>query len=68
MEKLSQIKKELRNGDQKLCAELTGYSLDYVKMVVREIRNNEKIVKTLGEIIKSRKALFARIKSFNYKK
>ncbi len=67
MENLEQIKKYLRSGDQKLCAEITEYTEDYVKKVIAEERKNEKIITVLTEIIENRKKLIARLKSFNYK-
>lgn len=67
MKKIDKIKKDLRVGDQKLCAEVTGYCEDYVKMVVAERRFNKTIIHVLSEIVQNRKQLIKALKSFNYK-
>lgn len=67
MKKLTQIKKDLRSGDQKLVADALGFTQDYINKVLKEERNSEKVLTALSEVIENRKKLFKRLKSFNYK-
>lgn len=62
---ISELKNLLRSGDQRFIAETTGYTEDYVNMVLNDKRKNLKIVRAAELIIENRKKLRKRLKALN---
>lgn len=56
---LTKINLHLRSGDQKLIHDMTGFTTDYIRMVLdpENSRKNIKIVQAAKEVIKSRETL-----------
>jgi hypothetical protein len=62
------VRSSLKRGDQKQASEITGFTDDYINMVVAFRRKSERVVDVLEEIIAARKALHKKLKSLSVKK
>ena len=57
---VAEIKSLMRVGDQKLIADITEYTLDYVEKVLDGLRNNTLIVEVARLILKDRQDVVER--------
>lgn len=67
MEKREEIKMKLPLGAIKDIATITGYTRDYVQMVLRGDRKNERIIALAIKAIEEREKMIARLKEYNKK-
>lgn len=53
----ARIRAKISRGDYQIIAELTGFSIDYVKRVIYGSRANDKILQAAEQLIKQRKQM-----------
>jgi hypothetical protein len=66
MNKISEIKNKMRVGDIQVIAQGTGYTADYVKMVLRGVRKSQKVVDAAEMVVNNRLAMIEKLKQFNF--